>query len=187
MCTLPLDGVNLGANNFDDLSCTVIECLSENQVTFGGDAKQTQQDGFSLITGCEIIPPSLICLESDSLALVALYNATDGPNWNNDENWLNGPVFTWYGVEVANNRVTFLDLCRNELNGILPSEFYNLTAIQSVALCENNIDGQISSQIGNLNQLHHLNLTSTNFDGVLPTTIENCSNLGQLHISDCNF
>ena len=39
---------------------------------------------------------------SDSLALVALYNATNGDYWNNNENWLSGPVETWYGVEVNN-------------------------------------------------------------------------------------
>lgn len=28
----------------------------------------------------------------DSLALVALYNSTDGDNWDNNTNWLTGPI-----------------------------------------------------------------------------------------------
>ena len=39
------------------------------------------------------------CIQ-DSLALVALYNSTDGPNWTNDANWLTGSVTTWYGIEA---------------------------------------------------------------------------------------
>ena len=47
-------------------------------------------------------------LESDSLALVALYNSTDGSNWTNNTNWLTGNVDTWFGVTVSGNRVTEL-------------------------------------------------------------------------------
>ncbi len=47
----------------------------------------------------------------DSLALVDLYNSTNGPNWNNHTNWLTkNPVSTWYGVTIKNKRVT--QICR---------------------------------------------------------------------------
>lgn len=39
--------------------------------------------------------------KNDSLALVALYNSTNGPNWRNEFNWLEGPVNTWKGVELC--------------------------------------------------------------------------------------
>ena len=51
----------------------------------------------------------------DSLALVALYNATDGPNWADNTNWLAGPVSTWFGITVSGDRVTRLDLRDNNL------------------------------------------------------------------------
>lgn len=36
---------------------------------------------------------------NDSLALVDLYNSTNGPNWNDHTNWLtSAPVSTWYGI-----------------------------------------------------------------------------------------
>nr|MDA3816651.1 choice-of-anchor D domain-containing protein [Prolixibacteraceae bacterium] len=54
-------------------------------------------------------------LEADSLALVALYNATGGANWNNNENWLTGPIDTWYGVTVSKWRVSQLEMSDNNL------------------------------------------------------------------------
>ena len=49
---------------------------------------------------------------NDRAALVALYNATDGPNWINSENWLtDAPLGEWYGVEVdGSGRVVSIDL-----------------------------------------------------------------------------
>ena len=44
---------------------------------------------------------------ADRSALVALYNATDGPNWRNNTNWLSTKnLSTWYGVTVSNWEVT---------------------------------------------------------------------------------
>ncbi|MCK5777063.1 MAG: hypothetical protein KAH25_12845, partial [Bacteroidales bacterium] len=58
----------------------------------------------------------------DSLALVALYNATDGDNWTNNINWLIGPVETWFGVITdADGNVIMIDLSSNYLSGIIPS------------------------------------------------------------------
>ena len=43
----------------------------------------------------------------DSIALVALYNRTNGDNWNNNSNWLdeNLPVGDWCGITVEDYRV----------------------------------------------------------------------------------
>ena len=41
----------------------------------------------------------------DSLALVDLYNNTNGSGWTHKNNWLTGSVNTWYGVVVFNKRV----------------------------------------------------------------------------------
>src|SRR5690554_2037561 len=47
---------------------------------------------------------------SDSLAVVALYGLHSGPGWPDDSSWPEGPLETWYGVTVADNRVTALNL-----------------------------------------------------------------------------
>lgn len=44
--------------------------------------------------------------QTDSLALVALYNTTNGSNWTHKDNWLTGPVKTWWGITTEGNYVT---------------------------------------------------------------------------------
>lgn len=48
----------------------------------------------------------------DREALVALYNATDGPNWLDNTNWLtDAPLGEWYGVDTDDlGRIVALDL-----------------------------------------------------------------------------
>ena len=66
---------------------------------------------FTLII-CIIILPiqaKAQTLEQDSLALVALYDSTDGANWSNP--WdLNTPISTWNGVTVSGERVITVSL-----------------------------------------------------------------------------
>ena len=54
-------------------------------------------------------------LALDSLALVDLYHSTNGANWTHNDNWLTGPVSTWYGITISNDRVTIVDLYPNNL------------------------------------------------------------------------
>ena len=63
--------------------------------------------------------------ESEYNALVALYNATDGDNWWNNNGWLQDTsVCDWYGVTCEfiedSDHVTRLDLQNNNLIGSIP-------------------------------------------------------------------
>src|SRR5688572_8565794 len=80
-------------------------------------------------------------LQTDSLALVALYNSTDGNNWTDKTNWLTGNVDNWYGIEIANSRVTKIALPYNNLAGSIPTEIGNLTKLEYLNLHGNNING----------------------------------------------
>ena len=67
--------------------------------------------------------------EREREALVALYHATDGPNWADRTNWLSDrPVGEWYGVTVTDTAVTGLSL--NGLGGVLPRKLGNLTNLE---------------------------------------------------------
>ena len=57
---------------------------------------------------------------TDRAALIALYQATDGPNWTNNTRWLSDrPLDEWYGVTTDDNgRVTVLNLGENDLSGV---------------------------------------------------------------------
>ena len=58
---------------------------------------------------------------SDSLALVDLYNSTNGPDWTNHTNWLtSAPLSTWFGVFLDGPYVNSIALQHNNLVGTLP-------------------------------------------------------------------
>ena len=64
-------------------------------------------------------------------ALIALYNSTNGSDWNNNENWLSGePLDRWYGVSTFGGRVTGLHLGGNGLRGEIPVEIGRLTQLR---------------------------------------------------------
>lgn len=119
----------------------------------------------------------------DSLALVDLYNNTNGQFWNRNKNWLTSkPVNTWYGVGVKNNRVDSLHLPSNKLNGSLVSSFGNLTSIRTINFYSNKLEGAIPTSFGNLTKLEFLNLAVNKFTN-LPSNIGNCIKLRTLAMS----
>ena len=64
----------------------------------------------------------------DREALVALYNATDGENWNQSDNWLSdAPLGEWKGVLTDDRRVVVLYLGDNGLTGEIPPELGSLS------------------------------------------------------------
>ena len=83
-------------------------------------------------------------LETDREALVALYNATGGPNWRRNNNWLSDvPISEWEGVTTdGNGRVTELDLHLNQLRGEIPPELGNLANLTKLWLTENQLRGE---------------------------------------------
>ncbi|UCH63251.1 MAG: T9SS type A sorting domain-containing protein [Fidelibacterota bacterium] len=118
---------------------------------------------------------------TDSLALVALYDSTNGASWS--DTWdLNTPVSTWYGVTVDSERVVILDLHRNNLNGVIPTEIGDLTALHWLSLDRNSIVGTIPQEIGNLTSLAHLRLNENQLTGAIPTEIGNLLSLRTLRL-----
>ena len=74
---------------------------------------------------------ALTPFETDREVLVALYNATGGPSWNSNTNWLNDvPISQWSGVTTDDTgRVTELVLNENQLSGEIPPQLGNLTSL----------------------------------------------------------
>ena len=90
---------------------------------------------------------------SDSLALVDLYNNTDGPHWTINTGWLQGPVSNWYGVYVSDGRVQQLNLDFNNLKGTLPASIGNLSGLIFFQMADNQLTGAIPSSVGDLTNL----------------------------------
>ena len=122
----------------------------------------------------------------DSLALVALYNATDGDNWTNNTNWLSAkPIGEWHGITTnANGRVTQLNLSQNQLSGVIPSELANLANLTILRLFSNQLSGAIPPQLGSLSNLKWLLLRQNELSGAIPASLGNLANLTILDLSD---
>ena len=93
----------------------------------------------------------------DSLALVALYNATNSGGWVDTTNWFVGPVSSWHGIKVTGDRVTSIDLSYNNLVGGLPLELGDLTALDSINFDTNKLT-TVPSELTNVTGLVYLNL-----------------------------
>lgn len=133
---------------------------------------------------------SLACL-NDSLALVALYNATGGSTWINKTNWLqpNQPISTWYGVRTnPGGCVDTLLLDGNNLQNSLPVELGNFSGLQRLLLSNNNLTGEIPKELGRLNTLTELNLSrNPQLSGPIPDSLQNLSNLEGLYLNQTDL
>jgi hypothetical protein len=83
-------------------------------------------------------------------ALLALYTATDGDHWKDNDGWL-GPPGTecdWHGVGCGTHdspirTVTALQLGQNSLNGAIPEQLGDLTNLEQLELFDNRLTGTV--------------------------------------------
>ena len=78
-------------------------------------------------------------LERDRTALTNIFNATGGIDWTDNTNWLDPDVSTWFGVTVANNRVTRLELPDNNLQNDMPTDLRDIGQIEVISLEDNEL------------------------------------------------
>ena len=101
---------------------------------------------------------SASAVNADRAALVALYNALDGANWQRNRNWLSEePIGRWYGVSTdRDGRVTEIDLGGNDLSGEIPKELGGLSSLRVLDLSRNRLSGSLPAELGNLSNLEEL-------------------------------
>ena len=132
--------------------------------------------------------------DPDRLALVALYEATNGPGWVNSDGWMtDAPLADWYGVTVdTEGRVAGLDLAgrweagetiRHGLEGSLPPEIGNMSSLEYLDLNRNELSGPIPPALGNLSSLEYLDLSDNALTGPIPPELGNLSNLVDLRLA----
>ncbi len=154
-------------------------------------ARTLQIGSLILMSFCCSSPAKAQVLFTDSAALVALYNSTNGNNWTRKNNWLTGPVSTWYGITVVGNRVTQINMnpssppfSGNNLVGPIPTQIGNLTALTSLDLAYNKISGSLPGQLGILPNLTFLNISNNQLTGSIPTSLGSLSNLTVLLLNN---
>ena len=122
---------------------------------------------------------------ADRAALEALYDATDGPSWNDSTNWKSAaPLDEWYGVTAdASGRVTELRLSDNGLTGSIPTALGSLVTLQWLDLSLNELSGTIPSALQSLGDLFFLSLSTNELEGSVPAWLGDMSSLLALYLS----
>ena len=127
-------------------------------------------------------------------ALVALYNATDGPNWKDNTNWLtDAPLGDWAGVSanritgngrVVGECVTQLWLNSNRLKGELPVDLGSLHSLAELYLSNNQLSGAIPAELGSLLNLQRLDFSDNQLSGEIPAELGGLPNLQRLDLAN---
>jgi len=120
-----------------------------------------------ILTEVTVRQSPVTVLQSDSLSLVGLYQATGGQNWTKTGGWLSAPLSSWQGVEVAGGRVTRLDLPSCNLTGQVPESMGRLTGLQYCDLNGNGLLGSLPAGMGAW-PLRYLDLSGNDLSGSIP-------------------
>ncbi len=154
-----------------------------------------------------IAPTPVAAVASDRAALMAFYDATGGPDWEDNTNWgSTEPLESWHGVTVnARGRVVGLVLPDNALRGPLPAALGELTALEILDLSsrrgrdihddfvesdfdpyggDNVLDGPIPTKWGRLLALRTLDLHGNDLSGPLPPELGNLTRLEVLDLHE---
>ena len=129
--------------------------------------------------------------EAERAALMAIFNALDGPNWESHEYWgTEAPVTWWPNIMCdENGHVVSLNLNDPGIKGSLPPEIGNLPYLTSLNMGGPYVDchftGSLPEEIGNLTNLKRLQMDNCPFEGRLPESLGNLSNLEWLYIARC--
>jgi len=114
----------------------------------------------------------------DSLALVDLYDSTNGPNWYNNSGWkTTSPVAVWDGVGVSNNRVVSLKFTGNKMTGKIPASFKNLSKLTTLFLLDNGLHATLQEFLDSLTALVTFHVGEYYFTDSLPPAVANLTNL----------
>ena len=127
-------------------------------------------------------------IEIDYRSLEALYKATNGDSWTNNDNWNftavpgEDELDSWYGITQIFGRVNQISLSENNLTGIIPTEIGNLQQLEYLSLSGNFLTGSIPSEIGDIQQLSNLYLDRNSLTGAIPAEIGALQQLSSLRL-----
>ena len=142
-------------------------------------------------------------LVDDCQTLVQIHNYWAANTANNDlhtnhplRTWGTGTtqkIDAWAGITITNNRITTINLQTQAsfqtggipgpgINGSIPTQLGQLTALTSLSLGSNLLTGNIPTQLGQLANLTSLSLTGNGISGNIPTQLGNLTNLTSLDL-----
>ena len=186
--TIPEDVTWLSADKTSgegsvDVKVTVLENLDRELRTAKITVKETIGGTTKELTITQEMAP--LSRRSDSLALVAIYNASKGAEWTKN-NWdLTKPIDEWSGVTLANGRVSALKL---STSGVIPAEWTlpeavgDLTELTDLRINGNKLTGEIPDVVYGLTKLEKLYFQNDNLTGALSPKLAQLTELTELYV-----
>ena len=116
--------------------------------------------------------PATTTALNDRAVLTALYEATNGDDWVDNDNWVPDlPLDEWYGVNAEDGRVIVVSLPENGLRGEIPEEIGELTELQYLDLAANSLAGNLPVSMSNLRNVEVLYLAENDLTGCVPAPL----------------
>lgn len=120
--------------------------------------------------------------------LEVFYEATGGPNWTRNDNWLTAaPMSMWYGLRGSTGGVSRIELDNNNLVGSIPSEIAQLLNLRFLSLSGNELSGPIPHGLGELLDLLRVNLSNNELSGAIPPDLGGIPRLMELDLTGNNL
>ena len=161
------------ADNFQTLLCKAVAGTTTGVVFEGGDIPALKEKN----------------RQTDSLALVAIYNAAGGDSgWKSDRKWdLSQPMDganKWYGVTVTDGRVTALKLLKGTITAdwTIPDAIADLTELTDLRFIDCKVNGPIPDAVYSLYKLEAFYLTNNKVSGTLSPKIGQLRALTNVYI-----
>jgi hypothetical protein len=140
----------------------------------------------------QVLDAGLVCTGSltpfsECAALIALYNATDGPNWADNSGWETDPdPCAWAGVTCwGDGSVQQITLIDQALNGSLPAALGDFPRLVSLRILRSpNLTGPIPVEIADLADMEFLSLRRNGLSGEIPADLGTLAGLEVLDLTD---
>lgn len=125
-------------------------------------------------------------VNKERLALIKIYNALNGVQWTNCENWCSDkPLSEWEGV-MANGDAEVYRLWLSHdayVKGEIPDCIGDLIYLENISFEYSNVSGKIPETIGNLIRLKRITVSNCRLEGNIPKSIANCKQLEYVDMS----
>jgi hypothetical protein len=108
------------------------------------------------------LTPYIAVPEQDSLALIALFDSTNGAGWTDNSGWKTLFVEDWKGISLNNFRVVGISLPANNLGGTVPGQIVDMTELEAIDLSNNKITKL--EDITGLTKLTGVNMSANKLD-----------------------
>ena len=158
------------AQDPDGTAATATVTVAITQTCDSGTAAPNPAANAGLVADCKTL-----------LGLQAALAGTATLNWSADL-----AMGSWEGVQVGRTpqRVTWLDLNRKALTGVIPSALGDLARLRYLRLDYNQLTGSIPATLGQLTALRNLRLNNNQLSGPIPAALGSLTDLNWFHLQD---